>query len=86
MVFLFSTLEEIANQVLKCCSFRSKNKLSVIFRYGMDRLVEDLIQESMAKGDFDNLSGKGKPLSKKQDHHNPYVDLVTHKLNQVHLK
>ncbi|XP_054289079.1 dnaJ homolog subfamily C member 28 [Macrosteles quadrilineatus] len=52
-------------------------------RYGMDRLVEDLIQESMAKGEFDNLSGKGKPLTTKQDHHNPYVDLVTHKLNQV---
>lgn len=49
----------------------------------MDRLVEDLIQESMARGDFDNLSGSGKPLSKRMDHHNPYVDLVTHKINQV---
>ena len=47
----------------------------------MDRLVEDLIQESMAKGDFDNLSGKGKPL--KQDISNPYVDFTTHKLNEV---
>ena len=28
----------------------------------MERLVEDLISESMAKGDFDNLSGTGKPL------------------------
>lgn len=83
MEFLFGTLEEIANQVLKFCGFRIKK--TDIFRYGMDRLVEDLIQESMAKGDFDNLSGKGKPLTKKQDHHNPYVDLVTHKLNQVHL-
>lgn len=52
-------------------------------RYGMDRLVEDLIQESMARGDFDNLSGSGKPLSTRMDHHNPYVDLVTHKINQV---
>ncbi|KAK3930212.1 DnaJ-like protein subfamily C member 28 [Frankliniella fusca] len=50
-------------------------------RYGMDRLVEDLIQESMAKGDFDNLSGKGKPL--KQGVANPYVDFTTHKLNEV---
>uniref|UniRef100_A0A1B6JSQ1 DnaJ homologue subfamily C member 28 conserved domain-containing protein n=1 Tax=Homalodisca liturata TaxID=320908 RepID=A0A1B6JSQ1_9HEMI len=37
----------------------------------------------MAKGEFDNLSGKGKPLSTRQDHYNPYVDLVTHKMNQV---
>uniref|UniRef100_A0A1B6MQD0 J domain-containing protein n=2 Tax=Graphocephala atropunctata TaxID=36148 RepID=A0A1B6MQD0_9HEMI len=59
---------------------RAKN---IKTRYGMDRLVEDLIQESMAKGEFDNLSGKGKPLSTRQDHYNPYVDLVTHKMNQV---
>lgn len=37
----------------------------------------------MARGEFDNLAGQGKPLSKKFDHHNPYVDLVTQKLNQV---
>lgn len=51
-------------------------------KYGLDRLVEDLIQESMSRGEFDNLSGKGKPLQH-HDHHNPYVDFVTHKLNQV---
>ncbi|XP_071446905.1 dnaJ homolog subfamily C member 28 [Hetaerina americana] len=50
-------------------------------RYGIDRLVEDLIQESMAKGEFDNLKGKGKPL--KHQNYNPYVDFTTHKLNQV---
>lgn len=47
----------------------------------VERLVEDLIQESMAKGEFDNLSGKGKPI--KRDTYNPYVDFTTHKLNQV---
>jgi len=47
----------------------------------MDRLVEDLIQESMAKGDFDNLSGKGKPLKFRSP--NPYVDFVTQKMNEV---
>ncbi|XP_039293372.1 dnaJ homolog subfamily C member 28 isoform X2 [Nilaparvata lugens] len=52
-------------------------------RYGLERLVEDLIQESMNKGEFDNLPGQGKPLGRQFDHHNPYVDLVTHKLNQV---
>uniref|UniRef100_A0A1B6D2U3 DnaJ homologue subfamily C member 28 conserved domain-containing protein n=1 Tax=Clastoptera arizonana TaxID=38151 RepID=A0A1B6D2U3_9HEMI len=64
-------------------SFIFKMEPCIIMKYGIDRLVEDLIQESMARGDFENLSGKGKPLSKKMDHHNPYVDLVTHKINQV---
>merc|ERR1719334_1258270 len=31
-------------------------------RNQIERLVEDLIQESMASGDFDNLAGAGKPL------------------------
>lgn len=50
-------------------------------KYGFDRLVEDLIQESMSKGEFSNLSGKGKPL--KDQNPNPYVDFTTHKLNEV---
>ncbi|CAG9562159.1 unnamed protein product [Danaus chrysippus] len=50
-------------------------------KYGFDRLVEDLIQESMSKGEFENLSGKGKPL--KDQNNNPYVDFTTHKLNEV---
>ncbi|KAJ0176841.1 hypothetical protein K1T71_008020 [Dendrolimus kikuchii] len=50
-------------------------------KYGFDRLVEDLIQESMSKGEFENLSGKGKPL--KDQNTNPYVDFTTHKLNEV---
>lgn len=51
-------------------------------RYGFDRLVEDLIQEAMSKGEFENLRGTGKPLSSHQNT-NPYVDFVTHKMNQV---
>lgn len=51
-------------------------------KYGFDRLVEDLIQESMSKGEFSNLSGSGKPLKTHSDV-NPYVDFVTHKINQV---
>lgn len=58
---------------------RAKN---IKTRYGMDRLVEDLIQESMSRGEFDNLSGSGKPLPQKIDY-NPYVDFTTHKMNQV---
>ncbi|KAK8741577.1 hypothetical protein OTU49_002280 [Cherax quadricarinatus] len=50
-------------------------------RYGIDRIVDDMIQEAMAKGEFDNLSNAGKPLV--QQNFNPYVDTVTHKLNQV---
>lgn len=58
----------------------SNNKL-LCFRYGIDRIVEDMIQEAMAKGEFDNLSNAGKPLQ--DQNYNPYVDTVTHKLNQV---
>ncbi|XP_074070174.1 dnaJ homolog subfamily C member 28 [Macrotis lagotis] len=47
----------------------------------IERLVEDLIQESMAKGDFDNLSGKGKPLKKFSGC--SYLDPMTHNLNRI---
>ncbi|XP_008065128.2 dnaJ homolog subfamily C member 28 [Carlito syrichta] len=47
----------------------------------IERLVEDLIQESMAKGDFDNLSGKGKPLKKFPAC--SYIDPMTHNLNRI---
>ena len=49
----------------------------------MDRLVEDLIQEGMAKGTFDNLAGAGKPLPERPQDFNPYIDFTTHKMNQV---
>ncbi|KAK9501902.1 hypothetical protein O3M35_012538 [Rhynocoris fuscipes] len=52
-------------------------------RYGIERLVEDLIQEAMNKGEFDNLKGSGKPLKNIKRTHNPYVDFVTHKMNEV---
>lgn len=56
-------------------------KHNIKTKYGFERLVEDLIQESMSKGEFENLSGKGKPL--KDQNNNPYVDFTTHKLNEV---
>jgi DnaJ family protein C protein 28 len=36
----------------------------------------------MSRGEFRNLSGSGKPLPSYQNR-NPYVDFVTHKLNEV---
>ena len=36
----------------------------------IDRLVEDLIQEAMSKGEFKDLPGRGKPLKVEW---NPYV-------------
>ncbi|XP_034831881.2 dnaJ homolog subfamily C member 28 [Maniola hyperantus] len=56
-------------------------KHNIKTKYGLERLVEDLIQESMSKGEFENLSGKGKPL--KNQNNNPYVDFTTHKINEV---
>lgn len=38
----------------------------------------------MKKGEFRNLKGAGKPLPKTPTAYNPYVDFVTHKLNQVY--
>lgn len=51
-------------------------------KYGFDRLVEDYIQEAMSKGDFNNLTGAGKPLTHAQQQ-NPYLDFTTHKLNKI---
>ncbi|XP_052895418.1 dnaJ homolog subfamily C member 28 [Anopheles moucheti] len=53
-------------------------------KYGYDRVVEDLIQEAMSRGDFSNLSGFGKPLPDHQSQ-NPYVDFTTHKMNKIML-
>lgn len=62
--------------------YRKKHDIKT--KYGFDRLVEDLIQESISKGEFENLSGKGKPL--KNQNNNPYVDFTTHKLNEVSVR
>lgn len=51
-------------------------------KYGLDRMVEDYIQEAISKGDFDNLKGAGKPLPNSQSQ-NPYLDFTTHKLNKI---
>lgn len=60
-------------------------KHAIKTKYGFERVVEDLIQEAMSKGDFKNLTGAGKPL---QDHQsqNPYVDFTTHKMNKILLE
>ncbi|KAK3589098.1 hypothetical protein CHS0354_017439 [Potamilus streckersoni] len=47
----------------------------------IERMVEDMIQESMSRGDFDNLPGSGKPLSYSDP--NPFVDIATHNLNKI---
>lgn len=58
------------------------NNHAIKTKYGFDRVVEDLIQESMSKGDFNNLQGIGKPLSNAQSQ-NPYVDFTQHKINKI---
>lgn len=57
-------------------------KHAIKTKYGFDRVVEDLIQEAMSKGDFNNLSGAGKPLTNLQSQ-NPYTDFTTEKLNKI---
>lgn len=58
-----------------------KRSKKIKITQAVERLVEDLIQESMARGDFRNLSGAGKPLNKFE--HNPYADPMTHNLNRI---
>ncbi|XP_076974990.1 dnaJ homolog subfamily C member 28 isoform X2 [Tamandua tetradactyla] len=67
-----------ANSIIAKDVRQSKNQK---ITQAMERLVEDLIQESMAKGDFDNLSGKGKPLKKFSGC--SYIDPMTHNLNRI---
>lgn len=43
--------------------------------------MEDLIQESMTRGEFDNLSGAGKPLQNQS--YNPHIDFMTQKMNEI---
>lgn len=57
-------------------------KHAIKTKYGFDRLVEDYIQEAMSRGDFNNLSCAGKPLTHAQTQ-NPYLDFTTHKLNKI---
>ena len=54
-----------------------------IFSNTLDRMVEDMILESMSKGHFENLSGFGKPHKFSDKDKNPYVDKITAKLNQI---
>merc|ERR1712142_727400 len=56
-------VEKIAWQDEKSAIVVDKKRTKdVKTRMGMERVVEDLIQESMQKGDFDVIKGKGKPL------------------------
>ncbi|XP_067649826.1 dnaJ homolog subfamily C member 28-like [Haliotis asinina] len=47
----------------------------------IERLVEDMITDSMKNGDFDNLALKGKPLV--YENRNPLLDIDTHNLNKI---
>ncbi|CAG0884363.1 unnamed protein product [Cyprideis torosa] len=71
---------DISEQDHELEEYRIRNKKNK--QTGIDRLVEDLIQEAMSRGAFDNLKGAGKPLKRTTDI-NPYVDFTTHKMNEL---
>ncbi len=48
----------------------------------IERVVEDLISESMARGEFENLPGKGQPLPDRTKY-NPFSDFTSHKMNEI---
>ncbi|CAI9607586.1 unnamed protein product [Staurois parvus] len=70
---------EYAENSMVAKDVRQSKKVKIT--QAIERLVEDLIQESMAKGDFDNLSGKGKPITKFSTC--PHIDPMTHNLNRI---
>ena len=47
----------------------------------LQRIANEIIYDSMRRGDFDNLSGQGKPL--KLDPVNPVLDNVEQKINKM---
>ncbi|TGZ75776.1 hypothetical protein CRM22_000192 [Opisthorchis felineus] len=49
----------------------------------IERMADELIEESMRRGDFDNLQGHGQPLPEHPSHHEIFVDHSTHKLTQI---
>ena len=60
--------------------FPSRKK---IFKNRAPRIKTSKMQDSFElKGDFDNLSGSGKPLPERVIY-NPYEDFTTHKMNQI---
>ena len=78
------------NKIRSCDNWSQENALiikeanlqrEIKTKQGFERLVEDLIQESMAKGDFNNLTGYGKPLKNRPEY--PYLDSTTFKLNEI---
>ncbi|XP_030055526.1 dnaJ homolog subfamily C member 28 [Microcaecilia unicolor] len=70
---------QYAENAMMAKDVRQSKKIKIT--QAIERLVEDLIQESMARGDFDNLSGKGKPLEKFS--YCPHIDPMTHNLNRI---
>jgi len=62
---------------------RKKAVKKHVTRNAVDRLVEDLISESMAKGDFDNLKGAGKPLPERRAGAHAITDFTRHKVNEI---
>ncbi|XP_018427634.1 PREDICTED: dnaJ homolog subfamily C member 28 [Nanorana parkeri] len=70
---------EYAENSMVAKDIRQSKKVKIT--QAIERLVEDLIQESMAKGDFDNLGGKGKPINKFSTY--PHIDPMTHNLNRI---
>ncbi len=49
----------------------------------LERIVEDKIAESMARGEFDNLAGAGKPLKPPRSDSNPFADFTANKMNEI---
>lgn len=55
----------------------------VLYSSSIERVVEDLVQEAMQRGEFANLRGAGRPLPYDADGHSLFVDRTELALNRI---
>ncbi len=70
----------------KLSKYWGRQEPGPIEQKGIQNWVEEQIQEAMARGQFDNLSGKGKPLRLRWDH--PWEEkdwMANHILSNAHV-
>jgi len=81
-ILYIATIREIAR--LRQCILRSHESQEVKGHFlmlpGYQRIVEERIREAQKNGEFDNLPGRGKPLSLEEESHIPEDLRIAYKI------
>lgn len=80
-VFERKLQNSMKNSSEKSVAWYKQNRSPSFITHTLERLAEDFIKESMAKGDFENLKGRGKPL--KYVPENVVLDSTSTKINEI---